>query len=111
MVLKRLLLISVAGCSMTPGPTDGGACQYDTFEGTCVLTDLWIGETDGDRVAVEAQYETPRGTETVRHHVAARDGERMRLHLTRHARVPCRGRVITRGSCEPSSLTLELPDL
>lgn len=106
---RRLALVLLGGCAATPVAED--TCSYDRFEGTCVLTDLWVGEGHGGSVSVEAQYDTPRGTETVRHRVDRGDGERLRVHLAKHARVACRGKVITRGTCEPSSLTLELPDL
>jgi hypothetical protein len=112
-VLKRLLpALALAACSTGgPAPQDGGSCKYDTYEGTCVLTNLWVGKPDGDVVVLEAQYETPRSTEIVRHEVDKADAGRWRQHLSDHARVACKGRVIESGSCEPSNIELQLPRL
>ncbi len=115
MTPRRTLLswaLALAGCTPTPA-RDGGACTYDAFEGTCTLTDVWVAEDEDAQgvVTVEAQYQTPRGAETLRHRVDGSRAERLRKHLAAHPSVPCQGRVITSGTCEPSSLRVELPTL
>jgi hypothetical protein len=106
-----LWLLSLS-CAPSARTADDG-CEYESYEGTCVLSDVWADEQPGDDglVRVEALYDTPRAPETVRHHVHPDEVERLRRHLAAHPRVPCRGQVIVAGTCEPSRVEVELPPL
>jgi hypothetical protein len=108
--VRGLALVSLTiSCAAAPR---GDGCEYDSYEGTCVLSDVWAASTPGDDglVSVEAQYDTPRTPETVRHRVKPDDVEALRLRLARHPRVPCRGAVIVTGTCEPSRVEVDLPE-
>jgi hypothetical protein len=97
--------------------SQGGPCDYKSFEGTCTLERVIEGDSSvepvytvtdksGKQLAAEGMWNgrVSRGLRVKPEEKAA-----LVAHLKAHPKVACRGEVEVRGSCNPVSAQIDIP--
>jgi len=110
-------LILLTGCARDAEKV-GGPCSYEAFEGTCKLTSVkQKPQTDG-QVLITATYKAPPIRKnpygqpmpimTVSTH--SDKATAIETFLRQHPNLPCTGTYEIKGTCQPFSSEVTLPD-
>ncbi len=105
-------LATAAGLSACPSPMPtGGPCRYEPVSGPCFLVGHEEGARDQQGVHYFLRYRTNHPIREVTHSMFVNAGHEDELpaFLEKHQEVECSGEVIVTGTCNPESMSIEVP--